>query len=155
MDPTMQGAVALTLAVAAVPMAAKAHGRQVRLRREAEGVHAVDFRGTNPPVVEALWRRDRVGYWSVAVAAAAGWLALGVAGVYRPDPAWAGWPVAGAATLVLAFLAMGAYWWSELRRVHAMGATATPTPQSREPPGWPWAVGAALMLAGAFWLTLA
>jgi hypothetical protein len=51
-------------------VAAKAHGRQVRLERERAGYHEVVFGGENPPFVEALWRRDRVGYWTVAPLAA-------------------------------------------------------------------------------------
>ncbi len=47
-------------------LAAKAHGRQIRLERELEGYHQVVFGGTNPPFVEALWRADRVRYWSIA-----------------------------------------------------------------------------------------
>ena len=49
--------------VAWVLLAAKAHGRQVRLEREAQGVFKVDFGGTNPPEVEAIWRRDRRIFW--------------------------------------------------------------------------------------------
>lgn len=62
------------LGVGALLVAAKAHGRQVRLEREAAGYHDVVFGGTNPPLVEALWRRDRIRYWSFAIPAA---LALG------------------------------------------------------------------------------
>jgi len=54
-------------------LAAKAHGRQIRLERELEGYHHVVFGGTNPPFVEALWRADRIRYWSlVAVLAVVG-----------------------------------------------------------------------------------
>lgn len=48
---------------------AKAHGRQVRLERELEGHREVVFGGDNPPFVRALWRRDRIRVWSVALAA--------------------------------------------------------------------------------------
>ena len=47
------------IGVAALLVAAKAHGRQVRLEREAAGYHEVVFGGTNPPFVDALWRADR------------------------------------------------------------------------------------------------
>jgi hypothetical protein len=57
-------------------VAAKAHGRQLRLERELEGYHHVVFGGTNPPFVEALWRADRVRYWSIAVGLAVGVLCL-------------------------------------------------------------------------------
>jgi hypothetical protein len=48
-------------------LAAKAHGRQLRLERELAGYHRVIFGGANPPFVEALWRADRVRYWSTVV----------------------------------------------------------------------------------------
>jgi hypothetical protein len=66
-------------------VAAKAHGRQVRLERERAGYHEVVFGGENPPFVEALWRRDRVGYWTVVPAAA---LVLGAA-AWRVGAGWA------------------------------------------------------------------
>lgn len=46
-----------------VLVAAKAHGRQVRVEREAHGYHDVEFGGANPPFVEALWRKDRLLFW--------------------------------------------------------------------------------------------
>lgn len=61
-------------------LAAKAHGRQVRVERERAGYDHVVFGGDNPPHVEALWARDRRRYWTfvppaaVALAGAA-WLA--------------------------------------------------------------------------------
>lgn len=50
-----------------VLVAAKAHGRQIRLERERAGFMSVDFRAKNPPFVEALWRRDRRRFWSFFV----------------------------------------------------------------------------------------
>lgn len=52
--------------------AAKTHGRQVRLERELEGHDKIDFRRQvqNPEFVEALWKRDRHGYWLTAGIAA-------------------------------------------------------------------------------------
>src|SRR5687767_7814613 len=45
--------------------AAKTHGRQLRLEREQRGYRDVRFgTGTNPPWVEALWRRDRIRFWT-------------------------------------------------------------------------------------------
>lgn len=47
-------------------VAAKVHGRSIRLEREAMGVMHVTFggpAGTNPPEVEALWRADRWRFW--------------------------------------------------------------------------------------------
>lgn len=61
-----QLAFALGFGVVAMLVAAKAHGRQVRLEREHAGYHDVAFGGTNPPFVEKLWRRDRVRFWVVA-----------------------------------------------------------------------------------------
>lgn len=68
--------------VLALVAAAKAHGRQVRLEREAAGIHSVVFGGENPPFVERLWRRDRIRFWgfvpfaSLALGGAV-WLASG------------------------------------------------------------------------------
>lgn len=53
-------------------VAAKAHGRQLRLEREKAGVLRVSFgRGSqNEPFVVALWRRERVIFWPAAAVAA-------------------------------------------------------------------------------------
>ncbi len=59
-------AIVLVLSVVTFIVAAKAHGRQVRLERERVGHTQVVFGGENPPFVEALWKRDRVRFWSVA-----------------------------------------------------------------------------------------
>jgi hypothetical protein len=75
--------------------AAKAHGRQVRLEREARGILAVDFRRDNDPWVEALWRRDRRVFWTAFPVLLL--LALALAALLRPD-----WPV-------LLLLAAGAF----------------------------------------------
>lgn len=73
---------AVLASAALVLAAAKAHGRQVRLEREQKGVFHVDFRRSNPAVVEAIWRRDRLTFWPalavLAVAGAASVLARGV-----------------------------------------------------------------------------
>lgn len=99
-----------------VLVAAKAHGRQVRLERERFGVLEVDFRKDNGPVVETLWRHDRIRFW-VAVAVFGGpLLAVTVAA-----PEWGPlghWPLAGAlaiaATLAFAcgFIAAGLTAWA-------------------------------------------
>lgn len=48
-------------------VAAKVHGRQLRLERELEGYWEVQFgTGKNPPWVETLWRRDRIRFWVLA-----------------------------------------------------------------------------------------
>ena len=44
-------------------VAAKSHGRQLRLEREVAGYDHVVFGGNNPQFVEDLWRKDRVQYW--------------------------------------------------------------------------------------------
>lgn len=56
-------------------VAAKTHGRGIRLERELAGHWSVVFGGSNPPFVEALWARDRWSFWStlaVLVAASIG-----------------------------------------------------------------------------------
>jgi hypothetical protein len=55
--------LAAVASVALILVGAKAHGRQVRLEREQQGVFAVDFRRTNPASVEAIWRSDRRLFW--------------------------------------------------------------------------------------------
>jgi hypothetical protein len=62
---------------AAFLVAAKLHGRALRLEREAEGITSVDFRGKNPPFVEQLWRAERSRFWPMAAGLAALALALG------------------------------------------------------------------------------
>jgi hypothetical protein len=73
--------VVLAASVVTFLLAAKAHGRQLRLERELEGYHRVVFGGTNPPFVEALWRADRVRYWSTVAGVAV--LVLGVYALAR------------------------------------------------------------------------
>jgi len=58
--------VVLVLSVATFLVAAKTHGRQVRLERERAGYMQVVFGGSNPEFVEALWKRDRIRFWSTA-----------------------------------------------------------------------------------------
>ena len=101
------GAIPVTVAtVALILAAAKAHGRQLRLERESHGHLQVDFRKDNPPWVEALWRRDRIGFWPAFVVLAAASSAL-----LRPDLSRAeGWgPVAlaVACSFAAAFTLMG------------------------------------------------
>jgi hypothetical protein len=111
-------AVVLVLSVVTFLLAAKSHGRQVRLERERAGYTHVVFGGVNPPYVEALWRRDRIRFWSTAGIAflltAALMAASGALGVPRPlgggalGVAWSvlflpllsGFLVCGAASLV-------------------------------------------------------
>ena len=55
--------VVLILSIVTFLIAAKSHGRQLRLERELAGHHHVTFGGTNPPFVATLWQKDRVEYW--------------------------------------------------------------------------------------------
>jgi hypothetical protein len=73
--------------VAAFLMAAKAHGRQVRLERQLAGYWDVTFGAPNPPFVEALWMRERIVVWSIAMMLAA--IAMGYLYVARQR----GWPL--------------------------------------------------------------
>ena len=95
--------------VAWILLAAKAHGRQVRLEREAKGVFAVDFGGTNPPEVEAIWKRDRRIFWPTLVVLSS---VLVGAGLWLDDLELmvAGVPMAFASSFVVAGLAS----WSRL-----------------------------------------
>lgn len=44
-------------------LAAKAHGRELRLEREAAGIMRVVFGGDNPVFVDALWAAERLRFW--------------------------------------------------------------------------------------------
>lgn len=82
--------------VALVLLSAKAHGRQVRIERERLGVTTVDFRKDNGPVVETIWRHDRIRFWASAVTMAA----LLVVGVML-GKALSAWPLYGAIAIAL------------------------------------------------------
>jgi hypothetical protein len=60
----------VALGAATFLAAAKAHGRQLRLERELAGYWHVTFGAQNPAFVEALWRRERLLYWSCAAVVA-------------------------------------------------------------------------------------
>lgn len=90
--------VVFGVGVVALLVAAKSHGRQVRLVREAAGFRDVAFGGVNAPFVVALWRRDRVRFWSVFLVVVVG-IVVGSRGrVVLLAPLWAG---------VAAFVAAG------------------------------------------------
>ncbi|MFL5352955.1 hypothetical protein [Archangium sp.] len=111
-------AIVLVLSVVTFLAAAKAHGRQVRLERERAGYFQVVFGGQNPAFVEALWRRDRLRFWTVAAlvfivmagmvfaGASLGWArplgggALGAAWAMLFPPLVAGFLVCGVASLM-------------------------------------------------------
>jgi len=110
-------------------LAAKAHGRQVRLERERAGHHDVEFGGgrdrsrgedvsqhvrKNPPFVEALWRRDRVAFWIAAPLAA---VAMAIPLFARVGGAWA--LLAAPWGMIAAFLGLGVA--SALRAHEAKG----------------------------------
>lgn len=59
--------ILVALSIAAFLAAAKAHGRQLRLERELAGYWQVTFGASNPPFVEALWRRERFLFWGTVV----------------------------------------------------------------------------------------
>jgi hypothetical protein len=107
-------AVVLVLSVVTFLVAAKAHGRQVRLERERAGHTQIVFGGQNPPFVEALWQRDRFRYWTTAaiVFAVAAVLVLAGSSFGLPRPLGGG--VLGTAwtllfpPLVAGFLVCGA-----------------------------------------------
>jgi hypothetical protein len=73
--------------VAAFLVATKAHGRQIRLERQLAGYWDVTFGAPNPPFVEALWWRERIVVWSIAITL--GLLAMGYLYVARQR----GWPL--------------------------------------------------------------
>lgn len=79
--------IALFSTVAVLLVAAKTHGRQVRIERELAGHFHASFGGENPPWVEALWRRDRRTYWATFAPAALALLGLRFGVVQRPLPA--------------------------------------------------------------------
>lgn len=98
--------VAAGLALPTFLLAAKAHGRQIRIEREFEGYPDADFRSDqNPAWVRALWRRDRIQFWTTYSIVAA-FLGIGVwlkhragAGAWGTEPAMQ--DVAGSAAIVL------------------------------------------------------
>ncbi len=63
------GLIAL-LSVVLFLLAAKTHGRHLRLERELAGHLHVTFGGNNPPWVEALWRAERWRFWGVTLSLA-------------------------------------------------------------------------------------
>lgn len=97
--------VAAVLTLPAFLLAAKAHGRQVRLERERAGHHEVTFgSGANHPFVEALWRRDRVAFWTIAPLCAIGFALLLFVGARAGAWAWLAIPWG----MIAAFTALGA-----------------------------------------------
>lgn len=56
----MRITVLIVASLALFVLAAKTHGRELRLEREAAGIRSVSFGGQNPPFVEKLWQAERV-----------------------------------------------------------------------------------------------
>jgi hypothetical protein len=59
MKTLMYGAASLVTFI----LAAKAHGRELRLERVVAGIEQVTFGGSNPPFVDALWAAERLRFW--------------------------------------------------------------------------------------------
>jgi hypothetical protein len=71
-------------------LAAKAHGRELRLEREAAGVFKAVFGGDNPALVEALWSAERLRFWiATPLLAVTLAVALIIAGASRSTIAFA------------------------------------------------------------------
>jgi hypothetical protein len=71
-------------------LAAKAHGRELRLEREVVGIFKVVFGGANPPFVDALWAAERLRFWIATPALALVLaVALVIAGASRSTIAFA------------------------------------------------------------------
>lgn len=158
----------LLLGVVTFVVAAKAHGRQLRLERELLGYWKVSFGGLNPPFIDALWRRERFAFWSLE-GAVLGVTVFGRALVpdvlTAPLPDGAGGSFHGAVLLhgvlppIVAFLATGL--WSAVRcALPARGAvTAIGAPLGWRPGTltgligwWALALGLVAVLVRSAWL---
>jgi hypothetical protein len=104
-----------TAMAALVLVAAKAHGRQLRLERERHGIWSVDFRADNDPWVEALWRQDRRGFWGLFAALAAAAVGITLLGPL-PDAAFVAGRLAWRLALAFSgcFVAMGLWSFARL-----------------------------------------
>jgi hypothetical protein len=66
-------------------LAAKAHGRELRLERVVAGIQQVTFGGDNPAFVDALWTAERTRFWvATPLLSVILVVALGFAGASRP-----------------------------------------------------------------------
>jgi hypothetical protein len=123
MKMLLYGAASLTTFM----LAAKAHGRELRLERVAAGIQHVTFGGDNPAFVDALWTAERMRFWvATPLLSLILIVALALAGASRSTIAFAGlsWApsavfmVLGLASIVRAGalerpgLAGSAMWWS-------------------------------------------
>jgi hypothetical protein len=149
--------VAASASIGAFLTAAKAHGRQIRLERELAGYSSVTFGAPNAPFVEALWRRDRIVYWSVAATVCVVALAYGLVGARKgwPQPmagadrrSWLGfgmmvtlWP------LIAAFLTAGTV--SQIRFLSASHASDVVAPALWGGAAW-WGATLSLLAVALF-----
>lgn len=111
-------AILIILSAVLFLLAAKAHGRELRLEREAAGFSQITFGAPdNPPFVESLWHQERVRFWALS-----GLLALVALGGLLAKGAPAGMVALVVLTWVpaLSFLGLGLY--SLLRRGAWTGA---------------------------------
>lgn len=66
-------------------LAAKAHGRELRLERVVAGIQQVTFGGANPAFVGELWTAERMRFWvATPLLSLILVVALGFAGASRP-----------------------------------------------------------------------
>jgi hypothetical protein len=106
--------LAAVATVALLLVAAKAHGRQIRLEREQQGYFRVDFGARNPAAVEAIWRADRRLFWPVFGVGALLATFWAVQALVPGDLAFAALLLAWA--FVAAFVAAGLASWIRLAR---------------------------------------
>jgi hypothetical protein len=59
MKTLLYGAASFTTFI----LAAKAHGRELRLERVVAGIQQVTFGGDNPAFVDTLWTAERLRFW--------------------------------------------------------------------------------------------
>jgi hypothetical protein len=126
-------------------IAAKSHGRQIRVERELAGHFSVSFGTKNHPFVEALWQRERVVYWSLAALFAllsVAYLVL-APGLGWPLPSLGGWalPVAALWAMTSAFVLSGLLTFGRL-----VVAKLAPAEVLLGSAGW-WALTIALLAA--------
>lgn len=141
--------VAVLLVTAWIFLAAKAHGRQVRLEREQQGVFHVEFGGKNPASVERIWAQDRRIFWPTFGALVVGTLALAALGWFFTGiaPADLGWRLAVllAVDFAAAFTVSGVASWVRLTRLK-QGPVPWRQRAQRGSVGWWLAVHAAAAL---------
>lgn len=153
----------LAASLALVLMAAKTHGRQVRLERERAGYPTVMIGTANPPWVEALWRRDRILFWGAFGGGVSLALSYAFAAVRlnwpmplrdgNGNPPW--WSLILFAALwpfIAAFLVSGL---ASLARLALSFRVREPSDARRPRPGGPWSRKAWLGTVGWWLPTLA